>query len=261
MAWGRYHVADATHLYQWQKERVDHHVLKLCRSLGVDGRKDEASDSNQLWIRDCAHVRFGTLGDLVCDRAGVLNLGIVGIMTLGAMTGWMSSFENFAEIAKAILGLIGGMAYLLGNVLGIQNDSNNQSCHAHVWLVGKYRSSAIRCRCIRAKIIDFGFRKRIWSCINTIEIPKISRINKIVNLPWASYGTQTYSDCPLSSRIFERQIFQIFFSFWIWMLYIQSPAASLEIIRLIFEAPRLTFSKIFKREFYKSPVFSNIDVI
>jgi len=40
-------------------------------------------------IRIATSLIFGTLGELVCERAGVLNLGIEGIMTLGAMSGWM----------------------------------------------------------------------------------------------------------------------------------------------------------------------------
>ena len=32
---------------------------------------------------------FGTLGELICERAGVLNLGIEGIMAAGCMSGWM----------------------------------------------------------------------------------------------------------------------------------------------------------------------------
>ena len=37
---------------------------------------------------------LGTLGELVCERAGVLNLGIEGIMTLGAMAGWMAVYQG-----------------------------------------------------------------------------------------------------------------------------------------------------------------------
>ena len=36
---------------------------------------------------------FATLGELVCERAGVLNLGIEGIMTVGAFTGWFTIFR------------------------------------------------------------------------------------------------------------------------------------------------------------------------
>ena len=37
---------------------------------------------------------FGALGELLCERAGVLNLGIEGIMTAGAMAGWMWAYQT-----------------------------------------------------------------------------------------------------------------------------------------------------------------------
>lgn len=39
-------------------------------------------------IRMATPLIFGTLGELICERAGVLNLGIEGIMAAGCMAGW-----------------------------------------------------------------------------------------------------------------------------------------------------------------------------
>lgn len=60
---------------------------------------------------------FGTLGELICERAGVLNLGIEGIMTAGAMAGWMAVYQGadlwtgvlFAAAIGMIFGLIHGL--------------------------------------------------------------------------------------------------------------------------------------------------------
>ena len=60
---------------------------------------------------------FGTLGELICERAGVLNLGIEGIMTAGAMAGWMAVYQGadlwsgvlFAAAVGMIFGLIHGV--------------------------------------------------------------------------------------------------------------------------------------------------------
>lgn len=41
-------------------------------------------------LRIATPLIFGTLGELLCERAGVLNLGIEGIMTLGALSGWLA---------------------------------------------------------------------------------------------------------------------------------------------------------------------------
>ncbi|MGC1486791.1 MAG: ABC transporter permease, partial [Albidovulum sp.] len=41
-------------------------------------------------IRIASPLIFATLGELICERAGVLNLGIEGIMVIGAFAGWMA---------------------------------------------------------------------------------------------------------------------------------------------------------------------------
>ncbi|MBO0347372.1 ABC transporter permease [Roseibium sp. CAU 1637] len=41
-------------------------------------------------LRIATPLVFGVIGALICERAGVLNLGIEGIFTAGAMAGWMA---------------------------------------------------------------------------------------------------------------------------------------------------------------------------
>ncbi len=41
-------------------------------------------------IRIATPLMFGVLGVLICERSGVLNLGIEGIFTAGAMAGWLA---------------------------------------------------------------------------------------------------------------------------------------------------------------------------
>ncbi|MFN9744387.1 MAG: ABC transporter permease subunit, partial [Betaproteobacteria bacterium] len=41
-------------------------------------------------LRIATPLILGTLGVLLCERAGVLNLGIEGIMVAGAFTGWLT---------------------------------------------------------------------------------------------------------------------------------------------------------------------------
>ena len=43
-------------------------------------------------LRIATPLIFGTLGVLLCERAGVLNLGIEGIMVAGALTGWLAVY-------------------------------------------------------------------------------------------------------------------------------------------------------------------------
>ncbi len=65
-------------------------------------------------IRIGTPLIFGVLGALVCERAGVLNLGIEGIFTAGAMAGWMAVWLGaglwggvvVAALAGAMFGLL-----------------------------------------------------------------------------------------------------------------------------------------------------------
>jgi simple sugar transport system permease protein len=45
-------------------------------------------------IRIASPLIFATMGELICERAGVLNLGIEGIMTAGAFAGWITVFAG-----------------------------------------------------------------------------------------------------------------------------------------------------------------------
>ncbi|HEY8566030.1 MAG TPA: ABC transporter permease [Beijerinckiaceae bacterium] len=43
-------------------------------------------------VRIATPLLFGVLGALICERAGVLNLGIEGIFTAGALAGWLTVY-------------------------------------------------------------------------------------------------------------------------------------------------------------------------
>ena len=53
-------------------------------------------------IRIACPLIFATLGELICERAGVLNLGIEGIMSVGAMVGWMAVYQG-ADLYSCLL--------------------------------------------------------------------------------------------------------------------------------------------------------------
>lgn len=65
-------------------------------------------------LRIATPLIFGVIGALICERAGVLNLGIEGIFTAGAMAGWMAVWLGaglwggvlVAACAGAVFGLI-----------------------------------------------------------------------------------------------------------------------------------------------------------
>ena len=73
-----------------------------------------------LWaaaVRIASPLIFATLGELICERAGVLNLGIEGIMTAGAFAGWIAVYMGgdlwlgvlVAAAAGGALGLLHGV--------------------------------------------------------------------------------------------------------------------------------------------------------
>ena len=67
-----------------------------------------------LWaavLRIATPLMFGTLGALLCERAGVLNLGIEGIMTFGAMIGWLTVFQGADLWVGLLAAAAGGAAF------------------------------------------------------------------------------------------------------------------------------------------------------
>lgn len=67
-----------------------------------------------LWaavLRIATPLMFGTLGALLCERAGILNLGIEGIMTFGAMIGWLTVYQGHSPWIGLLAAGLGGAAF------------------------------------------------------------------------------------------------------------------------------------------------------
>jgi len=68
-------------------------------------------------LRIATPLILGTLGELLSERAGVVNLGIEGIMTFGAMSGWLTVYYGgdlwtgvlVALLSGAVFGLLHGL--------------------------------------------------------------------------------------------------------------------------------------------------------
>jgi ABC-type uncharacterized transport system permease subunit len=76
--------------------------------------------SAALWaaaIRIASPLIFATLGELLCERAGVLNLGIEGIMTAGAFAGWYTVYSGgdlwLGVLVAALVGAAFGFLHAL----------------------------------------------------------------------------------------------------------------------------------------------------
>jgi simple sugar transport system permease protein len=80
-----------------------------------------------LWIavlRIATPLVFGTLGVLLCERAGVLHLGIEGIMVAGAFSGWLAVYLGLplwagVAVAAATGVVFGALHALLTVVLAL----------------------------------------------------------------------------------------------------------------------------------------------
>jgi general nucleoside transport system permease protein len=62
-------------------------------------------------VRIASPLIFATMGELICERAGVLNLGIEGIMVAGAFAGWMTVYAGFGLWAGVLVALLAGMGF------------------------------------------------------------------------------------------------------------------------------------------------------
>ncbi|MCZ6678565.1 MAG: ABC transporter permease [Candidatus Poribacteria bacterium] len=66
-------------------------------------------------IRQATPLLIVALGEIISERAGVINIGLEGIMILGAFVGWIGSFY----IQSASVGLAPWMGILLGALSGM----------------------------------------------------------------------------------------------------------------------------------------------
>jgi general nucleoside transport system permease protein len=66
-------------------------------------------------LRIATPLLIGTLGVLICERAGVLNLGIEGIMVAGAFVGWLTVYSGaplwVGVLAAAGIGALFGLLH------------------------------------------------------------------------------------------------------------------------------------------------------
>ena len=70
--------------------------------------------SAPFWIavlRIATPLIFGTLGVLLCERAGVLNLGIEGIMVAGAFAGWLVVYHGASLWTGVLVAAVTGAAF------------------------------------------------------------------------------------------------------------------------------------------------------
>ncbi|MGB3148281.1 MAG: ABC transporter permease [Paracoccaceae bacterium] len=71
-------------------------------------------------IRIASPLILATMGELICERAGVLNLGIEGIMVMGAFTGWFAVYLGMPLWMGVTVAFASGMLFgLIHSVLTV----------------------------------------------------------------------------------------------------------------------------------------------
>jgi simple sugar transport system permease protein len=68
-------------------------------------------------VRIASPLILATMGELICERAGVLNLGIEGIMTVGAFSGWVTVYAGGDLWTGVGVAAAAGMAFGLLHAL------------------------------------------------------------------------------------------------------------------------------------------------
>lgn len=164
--------------------------------------------TTSLWaaaIRIASPLIFATMGELLCERAGILNLGIEGIMTAGAFAGWLAVYSGgdlwLGVLAAALAGAGFGLLHALLVVpLGLSQ---------HVTGIGiTLLATSVSYYCYR------------------LILPEVTTPPKIV--PFQPWAIPLLSDIPAVGNILFRQTPLTYLAFLItflvaWFLY-RTPA-------------------------------------
>ncbi len=141
-------------------------------------------------IRISCPLILGTLGELICERSGVLNLGIEGIMTIGSMAGWMWVFQG-GDLWSGIIfaAMVGG---LFGFIHAIFTVHLGLSQHV----------SGIGMTMFASSISFFIFRMMLPSSTTPPKIIPFVPINIKGLSDLAFWGEAFFSHTPLTYAIF-----------------------------------------------------------
>ena len=97
-------------------------------------------------LRIATPLILGTLGVLLCERAGVLNLGIEGIMVAGAFAGWLTVYLG-AGLWTGVL-VAAGVGALLGLLHGVLT----------VWLSLSQHVAGLGITLLATSLASFAYR-------------------------------------------------------------------------------------------------------
>lgn len=119
-------------------------------------------------IRSSTAVLFATIGEIFAERSGVLNLGVEGMMLMGALAGFVatqSTQDLFVGVCAAML--VGGLFALLHAFFVVSLRANQVVCGLALAILGAGLSSFLG----RPVIGQVGPRFPSWPIPGLREIP------------------------------------------------------------------------------------------
>ncbi|MEQ5826868.1 ABC transporter permease [Sulfitobacter sp. NFXS29] len=123
-------------------------------------------------IRIASPLIFAALGELICERAGVLNLGIEGIMVVGAFAGWLTVYLGGGLWFGVAVAMLSGMAF--GLVHGVLTVPFGLSQHV-VGLGITLLATSLTYYCYRLALPEVTSPPKI-EAFQPLEIPILSDI-------------------------------------------------------------------------------------
>ncbi|MCF1709313.1 ABC transporter permease [Tabrizicola sp. J26] len=146
-------------------------------------------------IRIASPLVLATMGELICERAGVLNLGIEGIMVIGAFTGWLAVYQGLPLWGGVGVAMAAGMLFgLLHATLTVPFGLSQHVVGLGVTLLATSTSS-------------FAYR---------LALPEVTSPPKIV--PFQPLDLPVLSDLPFLGEVLFTQTAFTWFAFAIAVL-------------------------------------------
>ena len=89
------------------------------RNRRPDGNASGGDMNDWWWVSTVAFgislgtpLLFGTVGEIIAERSGILNLGVQGTMLVGAVAGFWATFESGSLFLGVIAAVLAGAAHL-----------------------------------------------------------------------------------------------------------------------------------------------------
>ena len=141
-------------------------------------------------IRIASPLIFAALGELICERAGVLSLGIEGIMVVGAFAGWLTVYLGGGLWFGVAVAMFSGMAFgLLHGVLTVPFGLSQHVVGLGITLL----ATSLTYYCYRLALPEVTSPPKI-EAFQPLEIPILSEIPVI--------GPALFNQTPLTYLTF-----------------------------------------------------------